>query len=50
VQSTLEAYASGRVVYVPGKVNSVQTALSKMLPRAVVVRAARYTMRKLGRA
>jgi hypothetical protein len=49
VQSTLEAYASGRVVYVPGKVNSVQTTLSKILPRAVVVRAARYTMRKLGR-
>ncbi len=50
VQSTLEAYASGRVVYVPGKVNSMQTTLSKMLPRAVVVRAARYTMRKLSRA
>ena len=50
VQSTLEAYAAGRVVFVPGKVNSVQTTLSKMLPRAVVVRAAKYTMRKLGRA
>jgi len=50
VQSTLDAYASGRVVYVPGKVNSVQTTLSKLLPRAVVVRAARYTMRRLGRA
>ena len=50
VQSTLQAYAAGRVVYVPGKVNSMQTTLSKMLPRAVVVRAAKYTMRKLGRA
>ncbi|MES1173928.1 MAG: SDR family oxidoreductase [Myxococcales bacterium] len=50
VQSTLDAYASGRVVYVPGAVNSMQTTLSKMLPRAVVVRAAKYTMRKLGRA
>ena len=50
VQSTLEAYAAGRVIYVPGKVNSVQTALSKLLPRAVVVRAAKYSMRKLGRA
>ena len=50
VQSTLEAYAAGRVVYVPGKVNAVQTTLSKLLPRAVVVRAAKYTMRKLGRA
>ena len=50
VQSTLEAYTAGRVVYVPGKVNSMQTTLSKLLPRAVVVRAARYTMRKLGRA
>ena len=49
VQSTLDAYAAGRVVFVPGAVNSVQTALSKMLPRAVVVRAAKYTMRKLGR-
>jgi len=49
VQSTLEAYAAGRVVYVPGKMNSMQTTLSKMLPRAVVVRAAKYTMRKLGR-
>jgi hypothetical protein len=50
VQSALEAYAAGRVVYVPGKVNSVQTTLSKIFPRAVVVRAAKYTMRKLGRA
>ncbi len=50
VQSTLEAYASGRVVYVPGKANSVQTTLSKLLPRALVVRAARYSMRRLGRA
>jgi short-subunit dehydrogenase len=50
VQSTLEAYAAKRVVYVPGTVNSLQTTLSKVLPRAVVVRAARYTMRKLGRA
>jgi len=50
VQSTLQAYAAGRVVYVPGKVNSMQTTLSKMLPRSVVVRAAKYTMRKLGRA
>ncbi|MET0791789.1 MAG: SDR family oxidoreductase [Polyangiaceae bacterium] len=50
VQSTLDAYAAGRVVFVPGAVNAVQTTLSKMLPRAVVVRAARYTMRKLGRA
>jgi short-subunit dehydrogenase len=49
VQSTLDAYAAGRVVYVPGKVNAVQTTLSKILPRAVVVRAAKYTMRKLGR-
>ena len=46
----LEAYAAGRVVYVPGKVNSVQTTLSKIFPRAVVVRAAKFTMRKLGRA
>ncbi|MEO7038334.1 MAG: SDR family oxidoreductase [Polyangiaceae bacterium] len=50
VQSTLEAYASGRVVHVPGKANSVQTTLSKLLPRALVVRAARYSMRRLGRA
>ncbi|MEO8906259.1 MAG: SDR family oxidoreductase [Polyangiaceae bacterium] len=50
VHSTLEAYASGRVVYVPGKANSVQTTLSKLLPRALVVRAARFSMRRLGRA
>ena len=50
VQSTLEAYAAGRVVYVPGTVNSLQTTLSKLLPRAIAVRAARYTMRRLGRA
>jgi short-subunit dehydrogenase len=50
VQSTLDAYAAGRVVYVPGKVNSMQTTLSKLLPRAVVVRAAKYAMRRLGRA
>ncbi|MEP7050594.1 MAG: SDR family oxidoreductase [Pseudomonadota bacterium] len=50
VQSTLEAYASGRVVYVPGTANAVQTTLSKLLPRALVVRAARYSMRRLGRA
>ena len=50
VQSTLEAYAAGRVVFVPGKANSVQTTLSKLLPRALVVKAARYSMRRLGRA
>ena len=49
VQQTLDAYAAGRVVYVPGKVNAVQTTLSKILPRAVMVRAAKFTMRKLGR-
>jgi uncharacterized protein len=49
VQSTLEAYAAGRVVHVPGKVNSMQTTLAKIFPRAVVVRTAKYTMRRLGR-
>lgn len=50
VQSALDAYAAGRVVYVPGAINSAQTTLSKLLPRAVVVKAAKYTMRKLGRS
>ncbi|HEY4106562.1 MAG TPA: SDR family oxidoreductase [Polyangiaceae bacterium] len=50
VQGALDAYVARRVVYVPGAMNSVQTTLSKVLPRAVVVRAARYTMRKLDRS
>lgn len=49
VRKALDAYARGRVVHVPGTVNRIQTSLSKLLPRGIVVRAAGLAMRRLGR-
>lgn len=49
VERALDAYARRAVLKTPGLVNSVQTLASKMLPRALIVRAARLTMTKLGR-
>jgi short-subunit dehydrogenase len=49
VERALDAYARRAVLKTPGLVNSVQTLASKVLPRAVIVRAARLTMTKLGR-
>jgi short-subunit dehydrogenase len=49
VERALDAYAARAVLKTPGLVNSVQTLASKVLPRALIVRAARLTMTKLGR-
>ncbi len=49
VERALDAYARRAVLKTPGLVNSVQTLASKVLPRALIVRAARLTMTKLGR-
>jgi short-subunit dehydrogenase len=49
VERALDAYAGRAVLKTPGLVNSVQTLASKVLPRALIVRAARLTMTKLGR-
>jgi len=49
VERALDAYAARVVLKTPGLVNSMQTLASKVLPRALIVRAARLTMTKLGR-
>jgi uncharacterized protein len=49
VERALDAYAARAVIKTPGLVNSMQTLASKVLPRALLVRAARLTMTKLGR-
>jgi len=49
VELALDAYASRAVLKTPGLVNRVQTLASKVLPRSIIVRAARLTMTKLGR-
>jgi short-subunit dehydrogenase len=49
VERALDAYARRHTLKTPGLVNGVQTLASKLFPRALVVRAARLTMTKLGR-
>jgi uncharacterized protein len=49
VERALDAYARRHTLKTPGLVNGVQTLASKIFPRAIVVRAARLTMTKLGR-
>jgi short-subunit dehydrogenase len=49
VERALDAYERHTVLKTPGIVNSVQTLAVKVLPRSLVVRAARLTMTKLGR-
>lgn len=49
VERALDAYARRHTLKTPGLVNGVQTFASKLLPRSLVVRAARLTMSKLGR-
>jgi short-subunit dehydrogenase len=49
VERALDAYARRHTLKTPGLVNEVQTLASKIFPRALVVRAARLTMTKLGR-
>jgi len=49
VETALEGYRRGKTIVVPGAVNSVQTAAVRVLPRQVVVRAARWAMQGLGR-
>lgn len=50
VESALRAYDAGRPLVIPGVVNTLQTTASKLLPRGLIVRAARWTMRGLHRA
>jgi short-subunit dehydrogenase len=49
VERALDAYARRAVLTTPGLVNRVQTLASRVFPRAIVIRAARLTMKKLGR-
>jgi uncharacterized protein len=49
VERALDAYAKRSTLKTPGLVNSAQTLASKLLPRSLIVRAARLTMTKLGR-
>jgi short-subunit dehydrogenase len=49
VERALDAYVRRTILKTPGLVNTVQTLASKVLPRAVIIRAARLTMTKLGR-
>ena len=49
VERALDAYTRRAVLMTPGLVNSVQTLAAKVLPRALLVRAARLTMTRLGR-
>jgi len=49
VECALDAYARHAVLKTPGLVNRAQTLAVKMLPRSLIVRAARLTMTKLGR-
>ena len=48
-EAALDGYAAGRVIVVPGALNSLQTTAVRFLPRGLVVRAARWTMQGLGR-
>jgi short-subunit dehydrogenase len=50
VETALSGYAAGRSIVVPGKLNSIQTTAAGVLPRGLVVRAARWAMQGLGRA
>jgi short-subunit dehydrogenase len=49
VETALDGYRRGRTIVVPGTMNSLQTAAVRVLPRQVVVRAARWAMQGLGR-
>lgn len=49
VERALNAYARHASLETPGLVNGVQTLASKLLPRSLIIRAARMTMTKLGR-
>jgi uncharacterized protein len=49
VERALDAYERRTILKTPGLVNSVQTLASKVLPRSLIIRAARLTMTKLGR-
>jgi short-subunit dehydrogenase len=50
VDAALAGYAAGRKVVIPGTLNSIQTTAVQVLPRGLVVRAARWAMQGLGRA
>jgi short-subunit dehydrogenase len=50
VERGLLAYARGQSLYVPGFVNGVQVAATRLVPRSLVSWAAVRAMRRLGRA
>jgi short-subunit dehydrogenase len=50
VKAALAGYAAGTDVVIPGALNSLQTTAVKVLPRGLVLRAARWAMQGLGRA
>lgn len=49
VDCALRAYDAGRPLAIPGALNSLQTAASKLLPRGLLSLATRWTMSNLGR-
>jgi short-subunit dehydrogenase len=50
VDAALLAYAAGKTLIVPGALNSVQTTATRVIPRGLMLRAARWAMQGLGRA
>jgi uncharacterized protein len=50
VEAALDGYLDGKRVVIPGTLNGFQAAAVKLLPSAIVTRAARWTMRSLGRS
>lgn len=49
VEAALAAYDSGKALCIPGAMNHLQTAASKLLPRVLLSRATRWAMQGLGR-
>lgn len=49
VEEALEAYAEGKTLVIPGRLNAVHTTAVKFLPNSLVLSAARLAMRSLGR-
>ncbi len=49
VEAALEGYGTGRLLVIPGKLNTLHTTAVKLLPNGVVLGAARLAMRSLGR-
>jgi hypothetical protein len=50
VEQALDAYAGGRELFVPGRLNRAQTLVAKVLPRPLVTWGALRASRRMGRA